>query len=357
MIETVKTLIDNGFAYESEGNVFFDIREFREYGKLSNQELDEIAGDRDDIIDLEAKKHEEDFVLWRSRESSETNGPTWDSPWGEGVPGWHIECSVMSSRLLGDRFDIHGGGVDLVFPHHEDEIAQAEGATGEEPWVKYWMHSGLVRMKDEKMSKSLGNFVPTRELLEEYDPEVLRLLVASTQYRKPMDYSEEKLEEAEQNLAKLRNAKDNLEAEINAVDLVPDKLDEDDIDTLDRALELREQFIEAMDDDFNSPLALKHLLELANLGNTYVASDSPKRPVLSRILKELEELGWIIGVFGPEETETDRLESVLDLALDLREEARKQENYEMADTIRERLEESGVRVEDTEKGARWTLQD
>ncbi|MDY6771198.1 MAG: cysteine--tRNA ligase [Candidatus Nanohaloarchaea archaeon] len=355
MIETVEALIEKGLAYESQGNVFFDVREFADYGKLSNQELEDISGDRDDIMAMDAKKHPEDFVLWRSRSSDDTNGPTWDSPWGEGVPGWHIECSAMSSKLLGDRFDIHGGGSDLVFPHHEDEIAQAEGATGEEPWVKYWMHSGLVRMEEDKMSKSLGNFVPTRELLEEYDPGVLRLLVASTHYRKPLDYSEEKLEEAEQNLAKLRNARNNLEAELNNVAFVPDKLDDHDVETLDKVFELRERFIDAMDDDFNTPEALKNLFELASRANAYVNDDrASKRPVIERALKELHELAWVVGVLGEEAQTGEEASAFIDLAVDAREKARESEQYELADWIRDRLAEKGVELEDTSTGTRWT---
>ena len=349
MIGMIEDLIENGYAYESEGNVFFDVHAFEDYGKLSNQDLEHISPERDDIIGMDAKDSPEDFVLWRAR----THGPTWDSPWGEGIPGWHIECSAMSSALLGDRFDIHGGGSDLVFPHHEDEIAQAEGATGEKPWVNYWMHSGLVRMKDEKMSKSLGNFVPTRELLEEYEPEVLRLMIASTHYRKPFDYSEEALEEAVTNLETLRNARNNLKAELNAVETVPAKYDENDRQVLDTLYEQRENFIAAMDDDFNTPEALSHLYALAETANKYVTEPDPKRPVLEKALQFLEELGPVIGVLESAHEETDA-DPFIDMLVDVREQLRDEELYEEADTIRDRLAEHGVQVEDTAEGGRWT---
>jgi len=352
MIEMVEALIDAGLAYESEGNVFFDVTAFDDYGKLSNQELEELSGERDDILAMDAKQDERDFVLWRARKGDD--GPTWEGPWGEGVPGWHIECSAMSSKLLGDKFDIHGGGSDLVFPHHEDEIAQAEGATGKTPWVKYWMHSGLVRMRDEKMSKSLGNFIPTRELLEGHDAEALRLMVASAHYRKPLEYSEQAIHDAEENLATLRNARDNLQAELNAVAMVPSKLDERDIDALESVFALRERFVAAMDDDFNTPEALKHLLELAHVGNEYVASDTPKRPVLERALNELEELARVLGVLEDGKTTEKTGDAYVDLLVNVREKARNEEQYEMADWIRDKLEERGIRLEDTEKGARWT---
>jgi cysteinyl-tRNA synthetase len=355
MIEHVQKLIENGLAYESEGNVFFDVHAFEEYGQLSNQDLEDISGDRDDIMAMDAKEHPEDFVLWRSRDPDETDGPTWDSPWGEGVPGWHIECSAMSSSLLGEQFDIHGGGSDLVFPHHEDEIAQAEGATGRHPWVKYWMHSGLVRMEEDKMSKSLGNFVPTHDLLEEYDPGVLRLLVAMTHYRKPLDYSEDKLGEAERNLETLRNAVENIEAELNAVATVPSRLDDDDVATLDRVFELRQAFIEAMDDDFNTPEALKNLMELASVANTYVnETGSCKRPVLERLRGQLRELGSILGVLEDASGEAGEAAPFVDLVVEARDRARDAGEYELADWIRDRLEEKGIRVEDTSEGTRWS---
>ncbi|MDY6777556.1 MAG: cysteine--tRNA ligase [Candidatus Nanohaloarchaea archaeon] len=354
MIETVQQLIERGYAYESGGNVFFDVREFADYGKLSNQELDQIAGDRDDIMAMDEKKNEEDFVLWRSRSSEETNGPTWDSPWGEGVPGWHIECSAMSSELLGDQFDIHGGGSDLVFPHHEDEIAQAEASTGKQPWVNYWMHSGLVQMEEEKMSKSLGNFVPTRELLEEHEPETLRLMVASAHYRKPLSYSEDRLEEARENLEKLRNARDNLQAELNVAETVPSRLDQHDLEALQDAFDHRRGFVEAMDDDFNTPEALKQLLGLASSANRYIdETSSPKRPVLERFLRELRELGTVVGVLEEQETGQSEVDRFIDLAVQAREQARQKEQYDLADWIRDELEERGVELEDTGDGTRW----
>ncbi|MDY6789489.1 MAG: cysteine--tRNA ligase [Candidatus Nanohaloarchaea archaeon] len=354
MIETVEELLDKGYAYESGGNVFFDVRKLEDYGKLSNQNIEDIEASRDDIKDIDAKKNLEDFVLWRSRDPEESTSPTWDSPWGRGVPGWHIECSAMSTRLLGEQFDIHGGGADLVFPHHEDEIAQAEGATGKKPWVKYWMHAGLVRMDDEKMSKSLGNFVSTRELLKDRSPEVLRLMVAMTHYRKPMDYSREKVEEAEERLESLENTIDKIQAEINASELSPGKMTDLDLRYLEKAMDAKKKFIEAMEDDFNTPEALKHLFELEKVSNTYIDSeDNPKRTVLDRLEKEMLELSEILGIKVKESSEQEDSYEYLDLLLEVREMAREQESFDISDRIREKLNNLGVEIEDTPRGPRW----
>ncbi len=357
MIDLVKTLEDDGVAYEVDGDVFFDVRAFEDYGKLSHQDLEDIRPEReDDIVGSEKKRNPEDFVLWKSREGGE-HSPTWESPWGEGIPGWHIECSAMSMDLLGEQFDIHGGGSDLVFPHHEDEIAQAEAATGQQ-WVNYWMHSGLVRMDEDKMSKSLGNFVPSRELLDAYEPEAIRLMVAGTHYRKPLDYSEEKLEEAEQNLAQLRNTVQTVTAELRDVDTVPGPYTADDVDTLNTVFELQARFLDAMDNDFNTPEALKHLYGLEELLNQYVnEADAPKRPVLERGRHTLQELGGILGVLSAEETDgsdTDEtLGALLDELVELRDDLREKQQYALADDLRDAITNAGIQIEDTDRGTRW----
>ena len=353
MKELVQRLVEKGFAYESEGNVFFDVKKFEDYGKLSNQDLDDLKSERDDIKDREAKKDPRDFVLWRARKDYEHE--TYESPWGEGVPGWHIECSAMSSKLLGDKFDIHGGGVDLVFPHHEDEIAQSEAASGERPWVKYWMHSGLVRLKDEKMSKSLGNFISTREFLEKHEPEVLRLLVASTHYRKPLDYSEERIEQAEKNYSMLENSFRRIESELRASDTVPSKLEEEDEKFIERVKKLKRDFEKAMDDDFNTPEAVKVLMEISRSINSYLDSESPKRTVIEQARDIFEHLSWVLGVNPGSERADEGVGRLVEKILEKRKDARRDGNYELADELREILEESGINVEDTEKGVRWSM--
>ncbi|MFB6217285.1 MAG: cysteine--tRNA ligase, partial [Candidatus Aenigmatarchaeota archaeon] len=291
MIDMVQKLIERGHAYEVDGDVFFDVRSFEDYGKLSNQDIDDLSSERDDIISSDKKKNQEDFVLWRKKDVE----PSWESPWGKGWPGWHIECSAMSVSVLGETIDIHGGGSDLVFPHHENEIAQSEGCSGKE-FARYWMNSGLVRMGDDKMSKSLGNFVSTEELLDRHDPGVLRLMVASSHYRSEMTFSENKLEESEKKLQRLKNTVSDLEAQLREVDLVPDKYDVEDMKTLDDVIRLENEFENAMDDDFNTPEALKHLMELSSELQGYMERVDPKGPALKRGMETIKELGNIIGI-------------------------------------------------------------
>lgn len=354
MIDLVERLVENGVAYVVDGDVFFDVHKFEAYGKLSHQDLEDIRPEReDDIVASEKKQNPEDFVLWKAREGSE-HSPTWESPWGEGIPGWHIECSAMSMELLGEQFDIHGGGSDLVFPHHEDEIAQAEAAT-ETHWVTYWMHSGLVRMDEDKMSKSLGNFVPTRDLLEEYEPEAIRLMVAGTHYRKPLDYSEEKLSEAEKRIEQLQNTVETVQAEIRESSVVPGQYTRQDVDALSEIFAQRDAFLDAMDDDFNTPEALKQLYGLEELLNRYVnEADEPKRPVMERGLDTLQQLGQILGILSTGETVTDdAVDVLLDELLELRERLREEQQYALADDVRDALQDAGVQIEDTGRGARW----
>ncbi len=353
MKEMIEKLIEKGFAYQSDGNVFFDVKKFADYGKLSNQKLEDLKSERDDIMDMESKKDQRDFVLWRSRD--DYGGPTWESPWGEGVPGWHIECSAMSSRLLGEKIDIHGGGVDLVFPHHEDEIAQCEACNDKKPWVNYWMHSGLVRLEDEKMSKSLGNFVSTRELLKNHRPEVLRTLVVSTHYRKPLNYSEKLLNQAEKNFKTIENVLNSLEAEINSKDIIPEKLTDNDNKVRKKLFDKKKEFEKAMNNDFNTPKALKELLGIVKLANKYLKSGKTNLNVLKTLLSVLEELSWVLGVLPYSQgSEISPNSYLVEKILELREEVREEGEYELADRIREVVEKSGVKVEDTDKGVKWS---
>lgn len=351
MIEVIEGLIEKGYAYEVEGDVFFDVREFDDYGKLSNQNLEDISGEREDIIASQKKKHPEDFVLWRKKDVE----PSWDSPWGKGWPGWHIECSTMATTLLGDTLDIHGGGVDLVFPHHEDEIAQSE-AYSEEKFSNYWMHSGLVRLKEDKMSKSKGNIISTRELLNEYDPEVLRLMVASSHYRKEMDFSEDKVVESRKKLQRLRNTVSDLQRAVRESEEVPQKYSSEDLKTLEKLIELRQRFQGAMDDDFNTPEALKHLFELSSSLQNYIKGEEAKRPVLKRGLKTVRELGNVFGILEKESTETSETQrELIDSVIKLREKFRKKEEYELADEIRSKLKEAGIQLEDEGEETDWKM--
>lgn len=349
MIEVVVGLIDKGYAYEVDGDVFFDVREFDDYGKLSNQKLEDISGERDDIIASKKKKNPEDFVLWRKKDVE----PGWESPWGKGWPGWHIECSTMATTLLGDTLDIHGGGVDLVFPHHEDEIAQSE-AYSDEKFANYWMHSGLVRMKEDKMSKSIGNIVSTRRLLEDYEPEVLRLMVASSHYRKEMDFSEEKLEENKEKLRRLRNTVSDLERGMREADEVPEKYGSEDRETLEKIIEHKKKFEDAMDDDFNSPGALKQLFNLSGTLQSYLERDEPKKPILERGLTTIRKLGDIFGILGKRGEgfgEQDR--KFIDSLVGIRDELREEGEYELADEIRSKLKERGIQLEDEGGETSW----
>lgn len=355
MIDLVLDLEEEGLAYESDGDVFFNVEKFADYGKLSNQTLEEMKSDREEeIISSGKKKNKADFVLWKSRGETD-NSPTWDSPWGEGVPGWHIECSAMALSLLGEQIDIHGGGSDLVFPHHENEIAQVEGVSKKD-WVKYWMHSGLVRIGGEKMSKSLGNFASVRDILKNHDPEALRLMIAGSHYREPMRFSEEKIEETEKRLNSLKNTVENLKAEIRTTEIVPEKLKEKDLDFLEGIFDSKRNFIDAMKDDFNTPEALSQLYEIERLINSYISSE-PKRPLMKRALNVTLELSSIIGILEEEKTERreTKIDSVLEGILELREKLREEGKYETADVIRSAIEKTGIKVEDTDDGPRWKI--
>ncbi len=354
MIELIEKLIENEMAYEVDGDVFFDVRKLEDYGKLSNRNLEDMKSTRDDEIkSSEKKENPEDFVLWRSRKGSEFS-PTWESPWGEGIPGWHIECSTMAMNLLGEQIDIHAGGSDLVFPHHENEIAQVKGVTGKD-WVSYWIHSGLVRIEDEKMSKSKGNFISARELLEEYEPETIRLMIAETHYRDPIKFSERKLEEAEEKAKDLEKLIKNIENEINKKDIIPNKLEKKDLKLLDDLLSLKKKFLEAMNKDFNTPEALKNYYQIEKELNKYLSGET-KKPVLKRAKYILLELGSILGITkSDEKVETEKTDSLLENILSLREELREKGEYELADDIRDSIEESGIEIEDTEKGPRWRI--
>jgi cysteinyl-tRNA synthetase len=335
MIEIVQGLIEKGFAYAVDGNVYFRVRSMPDYGKLSHRTLDSMmAGAR--VEAGEEKEHPMDFILWKESKPGE---PSWDSPWGQGRPGWHIECSAMSIKYLGEQIDIHGGGQDVVFPHHENEIAQSESFTGKKPFVKYWLHNGLLQMGEEKMSRSVGNLITIREALQKYSSDAIHIFVLSSYYRSPLTYTGEALEAAERGTDRLRQA--------------VSRDDSGGKPTGEMVAEsYKEQFIAAMDDDFNTPQALAVLFDLAHDINRageagYGVNDTQKM---------LKELGGVLGLTfkKPEEAPLDaELQEQINKLIKDRTAARKRKNWQLADEIRNRLGELGIALEDTPAGTVW----
>ncbi len=355
MIALVETLLRKGHAYQAGGDVYFSIENFKGYGQLSKRPLDEmIAGARVEIDDR--KKNPLDFVLWKSSKPDE---PSWDAPFGSGRPGWHIECSAMSTKFLGNPFDIHGGGKDLIFPHHENERAQTEAATGT-TFVKYWMHNGFVNIEKEKMSKSIGNTLQIRDFLREYHPEVLRLFFLSTHYRSPVDYNEKSIEDTNSALHRLYYTVERAFEMIKTKDVNP--LPYSDADVLEK------EFYEAMDDDCNTALALAHVFELSKMINKMADeggdSSIPHIAYLNNLFLSLtQQLGLLnddLNVFESQEkmrhlTREGLQLSSLEEAILERTEARKNKNYQKADEIRKMLLEKGIILLDSQKGTDWRV--
>ena len=337
MIKVIKSLIDKGFAYDSNGNVYFDVSEFPKYGRIARLKKDALqAGAR--VKPEPGKRSPEDFALWKKSKQGE---PFWDSPWGEGRPGWHIECSTMSTKHIGPTLDIHGGGQDLIFPHHTNEIAQSEAYTGKE-FAHYWLHNGFVTIKKEKMSKSLGNFFTIRDILKNYDPKTVRFFLISTHYRSPIDFSDEHLDQAKASLARLNTTIYNL-LTIKGT-LGDNKL------VSKRILKYKKQFLDAMDDDFNTTNAIAALFEIAKEANKHT-SNKPKRKTIQLALKTIRELDTILNVLSFEKVKP--VEREIQELINAREEARKNKHFAAADTIRDELSEKGVILEDTPEGVRW----
>ena len=341
IIEFIQTLIDKGYAYEADGDVYFHTRKFEEYGKLSHQSIDELrVGAR--IAVGEKKKDALDFALWKAAKPGEIS---WDSPWGKGRPGWHIECSAMARSILGDTIDIHAGGQDLAFPHHENEIAQSEALTGK-PFARYWMHNGYININNEKMSKSLGNVVLVRELLQKHDPQVVRFFMLSVHYRNPINFSEELLEKTKAAFGRLKTAYQNLQHRRQA----STNLTENDEEWLEKIRAQREQFIREMDDDFNTANAISVLFELASLANRYLMEKTTAVKVIDAFLKEFDELAGVLGLSLKEE---ELLDEEIEALIEKRNEARKNRNFKLADEIRDKLKAMNIILEDTPQGTRW----
>jgi cysteinyl-tRNA synthetase len=357
IIQTIEGLIYKGYAYEIDGDVYYRVKTFAGYGKLSKRSLDDmLAGAR---VDVDERKEEPvDFALWKKAKPGE---PAWRSPWGEGRPGWHIECSVMSTKYLGETIDIHGGGADLIFPHHENEIAQAEAYTGK-PFVNYWMHNGFITVNNEKMSKSLGNFFILRDILAKYPADVVRFYLIATHYRSPLDFDDGKLDEASKALGRLKTTL-NLAAEFLAAPAGPGKSElKSGQYRLDKeVMEQRSQFIEAMDDDFNTAKALGYLFEMSHSINSFIAQgiqgSQNDTIVLQQAVDSFSQLGTVLGIFmNRQEEQEQSVDPLLTILLSMRNQARAEKDYQMADSIRDLLNRLEVKVEDKTSGSLFRYQ-
>jgi len=354
IIDMVKTLIEKGHAYVLGNDVYYDISTFKDYCKLSGRKVEDmLAGAR--VMVNTAKRNPGDFALWKGAKPGE---PFWESPWGNGRPGWHIECSVMSTHYLGATFDFHGGGSDLIFPHHENEIAQSEGATGQK-FVKYWLHNGFITINSEKMSKSLNNFFLVKDVLEKYSGDALRYFLLSTHYRSPLDFSDERLEEAEKNMSKLKD----VIARIKEMEKEDGKVKTNESVSLKKAAARTiEEFRQAMNDDFNTGLATGVLFDFVKDINIYYnAVNSGVAIDKETVIEAKETFKTILDILGILENEWNIQESyagsdydsLMEMILSVRETARKEKQYKLADEIRDKLAELGITVEDSATGARW----
>lgn len=345
IIKFVEDLINNGYAYEVDGDVYFRTKKFDEYGKLSGQNLEELQlGAR---INVDERKNDAmDFAIWKKQKEGE---PAWDSPWGKGRPGWHIECSCMAYELLGETIDIHAGGADLVFPHHENEIAQSEARNGK-PFANYWMHSAYLNVNNQKMSKSLNNFFTTREILEKYEPEVVRLFMLQGHYRTPLNFSLDLLDSAKSALDRLYNAISNLENLIKEVKVQDLKPEENEVKS--EFDSFKSKFIEKMDDDFNTADAISVIFDLVKEVNISLNVDSSKE-LVNYALDLIRYLGRPLSILQ-KTTEVD-LDKEVEALIEQRQNARKNKDWAKADEIRDKLKDMGIVLEDTPQGVRWSL--
>ena len=346
MVEMISELIEKGYAYEKNGTVYFSTRKFKDYGKLSHKNLDDLrSGGRSLLVSGEDEKEDPlDFVLWKPKKEGE---PFWKSPWSDGRPGWHIECSVMSRKYLGEQIDIHAGGEDLIFPHHENEIAQSEAANGKE-FARYWMHNAFLNIDNRKMSKSLGNFRTVREISEQYDLQVLRFFMLSAHYRSPLNFSAELMEASKNGLERILNATDNLKHLIASV--AAEEMSAEEKEAFSKTNAYVEEFEKAMDDDFNTADAIAAIFELVKYANTTATAESSKeylRGLLDRIVK----LGDVLGLILDKKEEL--LDADIEKLIEERQTARKAKDFARADAIRDELLEKGIILKDTREGVQW----
>jgi len=369
MIEVIKGLIKKGFAYPVDGDVYYSVSKFKNYTKLSGMNLDEMeSGKRIEVSNM--KDEPLDFALWKKAKKGEIS---WESPWGEGRPGWHIECSAMSMKYLGETIDIHGGGQDLIFPHHSNEIAQSETYTGKK-FVNYWLHNGFVTVNKAKMSKSLKNFSTIRELLKRYDASTLRFFLLSTHYRSQIDFADIYLQQAKTNLNKLLNTIENIKHALGVA--VGEKETTADKKVLTEITRIKKELLSALDDDFNTSIALAKLFELAKLANKYIEGKHTSK-VLRKFLDEFEDLDNIFNLFNPAEpqiteeiidsvtklvkdmkkdkTKFKTFGDLMNLIIEIRDQARTNKDFEKSDRIRDELEKVGIVIEDTKDGVKWRL--
>ena len=346
MIAMISDLIEKGYAYEKNGTVYFCTRRFEEYGKLSHKNLDDLqSGNRSLLVSgADEKEDPLDFVLWKPKKEGE---PFWKSPWSDGRPGWHIECSVMSKKYLGDQIDIHAGGEDLIFPHHENEIAQSEAANGKE-FAHYWMHNGFLNIDNKKMSKSLGNFFTVREIGEKYDLQVLRFFMLSAHYRSPLNFSAELMEAAKNGLERIITAVARLDQMLKASTV--EELTEEEKTVLSEAEEFVTKFEAAMEDDFNTADAISAVFELVKLSNIN-AKETSSKTLLTELKKKIVTLCDVLGIIT--EKKEEMLDSDIEALIEERQAARKAKNFARADEIRNQLLEKGIILEDTRQGVVW----
>lgn len=348
IIQFIEVLIEKGFAYQTDGDVYYRTRKFEGYGKLSGISVDDLElGASNRLEESENMKKEDplDFALWKSAKGEEIS---WTSPWGEGRPGWHIECSVMATKYLGNTIDIHAGGQDLTFPHHENEIAQSEAKTGE-PFAKYWLHNGFVTMNEEKMSKSLGNFVLVHDLKKIHDPQVLRFFLSTVHYRHPINYTDETIHEAKSNLTRIQTAYANASHRIEQAE---ESL-EDDTSQIQKWKDLVQQFEKHMDDDFQAQNGITDVYEMIRNLNVYLEQKQVSKKVLAFAMKHLEEILAIFGIQLDLVIDTELLDKEVEELIEERNQSRKDRNFSRADEIRDLLQEKGILLEDTPQGIRW----
>ena len=346
IIDIIQKLIDKGYAYSINGDVFFDVLKYEKYGQLSNQKLDELElGSRVEI--MEAKKNPMDFALWKNKKEGE---PYWESPWGNGRPGWHIECSAMAHKYLGESFDIHGGGQDLIFPHHENEIAQSRCAYNGE-FAKYWMHNGYVQLNGEKMSKSTGNFFLLREIEEKFSGAVIRLFIASNHYRKPMNFSFEEMENTKKTLENITNSMLRISSNQAEQEIVTDH------EFIDMITKFDEKFEYAMEDDLNTPMALATIFDQIRETNKYIDNNGKSLGVKASYTSLKKKLVDVIGIeieYDNKGATNDLTDKLIELLLNLRKEARETKNFPLSDKIRDKLKAIGIEIKDNKDGTTTT---
>jgi cysteinyl-tRNA synthetase len=347
MVKWISGLMDKGYAYSLEDGIYFEVDKFADYGKLSGRKKEEQEpGARVEVA--RGKKNPLDFALWKKAKEGE---PSWPSPWGEGRPGWHIECSAMSSKYLGEQFDIHGGGMDLEFPHHENEIAQTEAFTGQVPWVKYWIHNGFVNINKQKMSKSLGNFFTLREIFEKYNPMVVRFFLLMAHYRSPINYSDREIESAKEAFERVRTFVEDIDFLLARTSETAPEIEAEDID--EELRPYREQFKAAMDDDFNTASAVAAIFDLIKFCRKTLDEGEAEKECLGLMKKSVIDLCAVLGLEIVSSKQYAVGSEEIDKLIAEREEARRQKDFKRADAIRRQLAGQGIELEDTPYGTKW----